>query len=82
MSEGSLCMYRQIMQPWQIFPTSDLNNINKIQTFKARYDVVCLRKNDDPVLLKELSSTFDFAAPNFNEIINCDHVLSPKEKEK
>ena len=82
-SSDQLCMFRVLMKNWENFPcVTDNRIIEKIRAFKEKYSGVILRKRVDMAMTAELAETFNFASPNFEELINCDTALSPVDRQK
>ena len=82
LARESPCMLSQIKESWMQFPCiQDKNAVEKLQTLKARYDGVSLRRGeDDPLFVKELSETFNLSSPNYEDIILGDTALGPNER--
>ena len=82
LAQDSPCMLSQIKESWIQFPCIiDKNVVEKLQTLKARYDGVSLRRGeDDPLFIEELSETFSLSSPKYEEIILGDTALGPNER--
>ena len=82
LAQDSPCMLSQIKESWMQFPcNTDKNVVEKLQTLKARYDGVSLRRGeDDPLFIEELSETFSLSSPKYEEIILGDTAMGPNER--
>ena len=80
-AKGDLCQYQKMKANWNQFHCiSDLNAITKIQRLKTRYDAAILLKIDNHKMIEELKNTFHFEAPDFEQQIMSDPVLSPGQR--
>jgi hypothetical protein len=80
-AKGELCIYQRVKANWDTFPCiSDLGAIRKMERLKARYDANIMLKELDHKMIDELETTFHFEAPDFEQQIMSDRVLSPAER--
>ena len=77
-------MLSRVKQDCNQFPCiSDPRAVAKSQALKAQYDEVSLRRGeDDPLFVEELSETFSFASPDYEETILGDPALGPTERKQ